>query len=91
MIYGGNSSRYNRETLVARLLLVVSDSHGGFMNRLLIVEVLLLSTVPLCAQAQQPNTAKLKADAQKVVSIIKDRQEVSVLPNYQTRGADRPG
>jgi hypothetical protein len=26
--------------------------------------------MPLCAQAQQPDAAKLKADAQKVVSII---------------------
>jgi len=41
------------------------------MNRLLIVGVLLLSTVPLWAQAQRPNTAKLKADAQKVVSDIR--------------------
>jgi len=41
------------------------------MNRLLIVGLLLLSTVPLCAQAQQPNMAKLKADAQKVVSTIR--------------------
>jgi hypothetical protein len=44
---------------------------GEFMNRLLIVGVLLLSTVPLWAQAQRPNTAKLKADAQKVVSDIR--------------------
>ena len=40
------------------------------MNRLLIVAILVISTVPLFAQGQQPNTAKLKADAQKVVSII---------------------
>jgi hypothetical protein len=42
------------------------------MNRLLIVGLLLLSTVPLCAQAQQPDMAKLKADAQKVVTTIRD-------------------
>ena len=41
------------------------------MSRLLIVGVLLLSTVPLCARAPRPNTAKLKADAQKVVSGIR--------------------
>ena len=41
------------------------------MNRLLIVGVLLFSTVPLCVQAQRPNTAKLKADAQNVVSDIR--------------------
>jgi hypothetical protein len=40
------------------------------MNRLLIVAILVISTVPLYAQGQQPNVAKLKADAQKVVSII---------------------
>jgi hypothetical protein len=41
------------------------------MSRLLIIGVLLSSALTLCAQAQQPNTAKLKADAQKVVSIIR--------------------
>jgi hypothetical protein len=39
------------------------------MNRLLIVAILLIATAPLYAQAQ-PDIAKLKADAQKVVSII---------------------
>jgi hypothetical protein len=39
------------------------------MNRLLIVAILLIATAPLYAQAQ-PDVAKLKADAQKVVSII---------------------
>ena len=33
------------------------------MNRLLIVGILVISTVPLCAQSQQENVAKLKADA----------------------------
>ena len=41
------------------------------MNRLLIAAILLISTAPLFAQAQQPDMAKLKDDAQKVVSIIK--------------------
>jgi|SRR6516225_2216430 hypothetical protein len=40
------------------------------MNPLLIVGFLIISTAPLFAQAQQPDAAKLKADAQKVVSII---------------------
>jgi len=40
------------------------------MNRLLIAVILLISTTPLYAQRQQQNVAKLKADAQKVVSII---------------------
>jgi hypothetical protein len=39
------------------------------MNRLLIAGILIVSTAPLFAQAQ-PDFAKLKADAQKVVSII---------------------
>jgi preprotein translocase subunit YajC len=41
------------------------------MNRLVIIVILLVMAVPLYAQAQQPDAAKLKADAQKVVSIIK--------------------
>ena len=40
------------------------------MNRLLIVAILVISAAPVYAQAQQPDAAKLKADAQKVVSII---------------------
>jgi predicted transcriptional regulator len=40
------------------------------MNRLLIVGILIISTMPLAAQGQQPDPAQLKADAQKVVSII---------------------
>ena len=40
------------------------------MNRLLIIGILLVSMVPFYAQGQQPNTAKVKEDAQKVVSII---------------------
>ena len=38
----------------------------------MIVAILLISTVPLYAQRQQQNVAKLKADAQKVVSTISD-------------------
>ena len=41
------------------------------MNWIVIGGILLLSTIPLYAQAQQPNTAKLKADAQKIVSNIR--------------------
>jgi hypothetical protein len=41
------------------------------MNRLLIIWFLVISTVPLYAQAQQPKTAKLKADAEKVVTDIR--------------------
>jgi len=40
------------------------------MNRVLIVGILINSTAPLYAQGAQPDTAKLRADAQKVVSII---------------------
>ena len=41
------------------------------MNRLLIIWFLVISTVPLYAQAQQPKTAKLKANAEKVVTDIR--------------------
>ena len=40
------------------------------MNRLLIVAALIISTAPLYARAQQPDAAKLKADAQNAVGII---------------------
>ena len=41
------------------------------MKRAVSIGILIISTAPLLAQAQ-PNPAKLKADAQKVVSIIND-------------------
>jgi hypothetical protein len=41
------------------------------MNRLLFLGLFLASTTPLYAQGAQPDAAKLKADAQKVVSIVK--------------------
>jgi uncharacterized protein (DUF1810 family) len=44
------------------------------MNGLAILAILLVSIVPLYAQAQQPDTAKLKADAQKVVSTIRSNE-----------------
>jgi DNA repair ATPase RecN len=40
------------------------------MNPLRIVAILAISTMPLCAQGQ-PDSAKLKADAQKVASTIR--------------------
>jgi hypothetical protein len=40
------------------------------MSRPLIVALSLISTAPVYAQNQQPDAAKLKTDAQKVVSII---------------------
>ena len=42
------------------------------MSRFLITGLFFSSAVTLYAQAQQPNTAKLKVDAQKVVSIIRE-------------------
>ena len=45
------------------------------MSRALSVGILIISMVPLSAQAQQPDGAKLKADAQKVVSIIKGNKD----------------
>jgi hypothetical protein len=41
------------------------------MNKTLIVAILLIADAPVYAQDQQSNPIKLKADAQKVVSIIK--------------------
>ena len=40
------------------------------MNRLLIVGILLISIVPLYAQPQEQNVAKLKEDARNAVGII---------------------
>lgn len=50
--------------------MVPCGSWGLLMNRLLIVAILAISTMPLYAQGQ-PDSAKLKADAQRVVSMIK--------------------
>jgi hypothetical protein len=62
-----------RSAAAARLLLGKSAKlRGRDMNRSLIVTISLICAAPLHAQDQQPNAAKLKADAQKVVSIIKD-------------------
>jgi hypothetical protein len=58
------------------------------MNRLLIVGiliivgVLIISAAPLFAQAQ-PDPAKLKADAQKVVSIISDSGDKAKTQAYR--------
>jgi len=41
------------------------------MNKTLIVSILLIAEAPIYAQDQQSTAIKLKADAQKVVSIIK--------------------
>ena len=40
------------------------------MDLKLIVATLAIAAVPVCAQAQQPSGAKLKADAQNVANII---------------------
>src|SRR4029077_13995670 len=50
-------------------LMVACGSQGNLMNWALSIGILLVSTVPLFAQ-DQPDPAKLKAGAQKVVSII---------------------
>jgi hypothetical protein len=47
-----------------------SRDQGEFMNRLVIVGILMISTAPLFAQGAQPDAAKLKADARNVVGII---------------------
>jgi hypothetical protein len=40
------------------------------MTLMLKVAILVISAVPVCAQAKQPSAVKLKADAQNVVRII---------------------
>ena len=40
------------------------------MKQLLIMGILMVSTAPVFAQGQQPDAAKLKADARNVVSTI---------------------
>ena len=42
----------------------------SFMNLVLMVAIFVFSAMPAYAQAQQPDTAKLKADAQNLVKII---------------------
>jgi hypothetical protein len=52
------------------------------MNGPLVMAILFISMGSLCAQAQQPNTAKLKADAQKVVSsILSDKAKTRRIAN----------
>jgi len=56
---------------VARVLLgKLTIATGHFMNRLLIVAILVISTAPLYAQAQQPDAAELKELAKNVVKNI---------------------
>ncbi|MGA7389262.1 MAG: hypothetical protein WBW99_15250, partial [Pseudolabrys sp.] len=46
---------------------------SGGLHEQLIVAILVITAVPVCAQAQPPNGAKVtKADAQKVLKIISD-------------------
>jgi hypothetical protein len=61
-----------RNSPVAQLLLgKLARAAENFMNRLLIGAILTICVVPLYARAQQPDAAKLKADAQKIASIIR--------------------
>jgi hypothetical protein len=59
------------------------------MNRFLIIGLFFSSAVTPYAQAQQPNTAKLKADAQTVVSIIRgDRAKTQAYCQINSLGAE---
>jgi hypothetical protein len=49
---------------------IATRDHGGVMNRLLIVAILIICAVPLPVQAQHADLAELKADAQKIVRVI---------------------
>lgn len=48
----------------------IARSYGDIMSKPLIVALLLISAAPAYAQNQEPDSAKLKTDAQKVISII---------------------
>ena len=62
------------------------------MNRLLIVGILIISTMPLYAQAARPDLAKLKAEAQNVVSIIKgDKAKTDVYCQINDLGEQIDG
>src|SRR5262249_44905172 len=50
---------------------IATRDHGGIMNRLLIVAILVFYAMPLHVQAQQADPAKLKADAQRIVRVIR--------------------
>jgi len=59
------------------------------MNRFLIIGLFFSSAVTPYAQAQQPNTAKLKADAQTVVNIIRgDRAKTQAYCQINSLGAE---
>ena len=47
------------------------------MNLKLIVAILAIAVVSVCAQAQQPSGAKVKADTQNVVKMIRFETAVS--------------
>ena len=49
------------------------------LNGPLIVGILIISITPLYAQGAQPDTAKLKADAQKVVGIVGADKDLSLI------------
>ena len=52
------------------------------LNGLLIAAILAISTVPLYAQRQQQNVAKLKSDARNLVGVIgSDKAKIQTLPN----------
>jgi hypothetical protein len=59
------------------------------MKTPLTVAISLICAAPLYAQDQQPNTAKLKADAQRVVSIIKgDKAKAQVYCEINDLGEE---
>ena len=47
-----------------------SLSDNALMNPILVLAILAICTMPAYAQGQQPDTAKLKADAENMVKII---------------------
>jgi hypothetical protein len=65
-----------------------ASHHGGFW----IVGILVISTMPLFALAARPDLAKLKAEAQNVVSIIKgDKAKTDVYCQINDLGEQIDG
>jgi hypothetical protein len=59
------------------------------MNRLLIVGILISTAVPPLARAQQRDMARLKSNAQKVVSIIRgDKAKIQAYSQINSLGGE---
>jgi hypothetical protein len=68
---------------------IATREHRGVVNQLLMVAILVISTLPLHVHAQQAGPAKLKADAQKIVRVIRgDRAKTLAYCQINSLGGD---